>query len=578
MIKHLKGLEINTIYDFDNAFSINELLCKFWEKIEETINISNESIDILNWIKEQALTKEVETLITKLVEDGTIEQMINIDKIEELKNNLENRIGQLETNTTNEIDLINNKLDTIEVTLSNDVVNFKEEVTERVDDLETALENSFDTLTMEYDNKFNNLESNLNDKLSSIKYVKTQAELKDSLIENSIIYICNDISLNEIMYLPSNCRIIGKGNVTLTTNQNAIFVTGKLNVTAYNGTKNVIIDGITFDGQNEDTAPLTIIGLAHAQNITITNCTFKNLHIWHMIEINASKNIIVNNCRFENYGLSGTQCTEAIQIDAMTDSTVFPWGGSYDNTPCDNITIENCVFENIGKPSEAGNGVVKAIGNHTFKQGVLHDKIKIIGNKFENVGWAIYLRDCVNVMINNNISKNTHCFFRTETVENNLSDFIITNNHHIGIASTTFDNQIDGRFIMIQHQGNRDSYKVRNISIDNNNIYNVTGHAIGITANYVKISNNYIFNYGRNGIYLYGGDINTIYGNTIAAAPNQGYFGIKVGGNANNSTNSVVVSNNVSSIKVDGNSTQILVTGNIGNIDNTGSATLSNNL
>ena len=47
MIEHLEGLEISSIYDFDNAFSINELLCKFWEKIEETINITNECIDIL---------------------------------------------------------------------------------------------------------------------------------------------------------------------------------------------------------------------------------------------------------------------------------------------------------------------------------------------------------------------------------------------------------------------------------------------------------------------------------------------------------------------------------------------------
>ena len=89
MIKHLQGLEINSIYDFDNAFSINELLCKFWEKIEETINISNESIDILNWLKEEGVPTEVEKIITELVEDGTFERMINIDKIEKLRKQLD---------------------------------------------------------------------------------------------------------------------------------------------------------------------------------------------------------------------------------------------------------------------------------------------------------------------------------------------------------------------------------------------------------------------------------------------------------------------------------------------------------
>ena len=103
MIRHLKGLEINSIYDFDNSFSINELLCKFWEKIEETINISNESIDLLNWFKEEGVPTEVEKIITELVEDGTIEQMINVDKIEELR-----------TLITNKITDVNEQLDTIE--------------------------------------------------------------------------------------------------------------------------------------------------------------------------------------------------------------------------------------------------------------------------------------------------------------------------------------------------------------------------------------------------------------------------------------------------------------------------------
>ena len=50
-MEYINNLEINSIYDFDDAFSINELLCKFWEKLEDVINVSNECIDILNWLK-----------------------------------------------------------------------------------------------------------------------------------------------------------------------------------------------------------------------------------------------------------------------------------------------------------------------------------------------------------------------------------------------------------------------------------------------------------------------------------------------------------------------------------------------
>lgn len=577
MINHLKGLEINSIYDFDNSFSINELLCKFWEKIEETINISNESIDILNWIKEQALSDEVQLVINQLVADGTIEQMINIDKINEVRTLVNTQYAEMLVKHNDEVLALNNRVDGIENTLSNDVQTFKEEIQEQVDNMEIAFENVLNTEITELENNFESLSNSIDTKLSNIKYVENQSELKTALVDNSIIYITNSIALTEVMKLPSNCRIIGKGDVTLTTNQNAIFVSGKINVTEYNGTNNVIIDGITFDGQNKDTQPLTLIGIGHSKNITITNCTFKNLHIWHMIEINGSKDIIVNNCRFENYGLSGTQCTEAVQIDSMKDNTVYPWGGTYDNTACENVTIENCIFVNIGNSNNNGSDNVKAIGNHTFQTGVLHDKIKIIGNTFTNVTWAIYLRDCNNVMVHNNISRNTHCLFRTETVNNKLSDFIITNNHHIGKGTGSYDSMLDGRFVMIQHAGNTDSHTVDNVTIANNNIYNVTGHAIGLTANYVKISNNFIYNYGRNGIYLYGGNNGSIYGNTLTPAKTN-YYGIKLGGNPDNGTKLMVVSNNVSSIKIDNNNTKLLVVNNIGDIDNSGSATLYNNI
>ena len=118
MIKHLKGLEINSIYDFDNAFSINELLCKFWEKIEETINISNESIDILNWIKEQGLPDVVQVLLNQLGADGTIEQMLNVDKIEEVKQIVNNKYDVMLNKHNNEVLTLNNRDDNTKTTLN----------------------------------------------------------------------------------------------------------------------------------------------------------------------------------------------------------------------------------------------------------------------------------------------------------------------------------------------------------------------------------------------------------------------------------------------------------------------------
>ena len=84
MSNHLKGLNINSIYDLDNAFSINELLCKFWKKIEEVVNITNESIDILNWLKEEGLPDEVINLLSTWKDDGTLGTIINSALFNEL--------------------------------------------------------------------------------------------------------------------------------------------------------------------------------------------------------------------------------------------------------------------------------------------------------------------------------------------------------------------------------------------------------------------------------------------------------------------------------------------------------------
>ena len=163
-MKYINNLEINSIYDFDNAFSINELLCKFWEKIEETINISNESIDLLNWLKEEGAPTEIEKIITELVEDGTIERMINVDKIEKLRTTIEeiqvtnsnklleitNKITdidkQLDTNTS-DISNVDNK---VSVNTSNIVTNTNNinKITSQINSMTNGIKGVYETLDL----------------------------------------------------------------------------------------------------------------------------------------------------------------------------------------------------------------------------------------------------------------------------------------------------------------------------------------------------------------------------------------------------------------------------------------------
>ena len=197
MIKHLKGLEINTIYDFDNAFSINELLCKFWEKIEESINISNESIDILNWIKEQGLPNEVQLFINQLVTDGTIEQMINIDKIDKVKNTLTNDIQTFKEETTNKFTIVSSQLDTIAnkgttVEVLERVT--KEEINRQIED-GTIANLTIEDNSITWDKFKNELKSNINQLVKnttinndgSVKEIFTDNKYKITTFENNVV-------------------------------------------------------------------------------------------------------------------------------------------------------------------------------------------------------------------------------------------------------------------------------------------------------------------------------------------------------------------------------------------------------
>ena len=78
---------INSVYDF-NDFTINELLCKLAQKMDEVITQSNESFNYLDWLKGQGLSDEVIKIMAEWKEDGTLENLINIEKYDKLKNDL----------------------------------------------------------------------------------------------------------------------------------------------------------------------------------------------------------------------------------------------------------------------------------------------------------------------------------------------------------------------------------------------------------------------------------------------------------------------------------------------------------
>lgn len=189
---------------------------------------------------------------------------------------------------------------------------------------------------------------------------------------------------------------------------NLMVNSGSTDVTEYNGTTNVTIEGAIFDGGLFEVNN-TLLGFSHATHITVKDCTFINAYgAWHNLEINSSKNVLVTGCRFE-----GSRKTEdggcLIQLDAAYGSTGFPWkNGAYDNTVCDGVEISNCYFCNCTVPP--------AIGNHSQHY---NKNIRIHDNYFDTMTserGAIRFYYAQNVDVYNNTFKDCAIGFSVDTL------------------------------------------------------------------------------------------------------------------------------------------------------------------
>lgn len=592
MILPINQSILNRVYDF-SEYTEEELRCKFFQKLEECINLCNETSDIMNWVKEEGLPIEVQNIMDIWLEDGTLDRLINITQFNQLKTELEGKYNELmelqksdkqslDLKISQEVKKIDDKL-TLEIEkINTTVTENNNQQTQLIDTFKRDVTQNFNQQKEEIDLKFETFKQEVNKKLEIIFYVGNEEQLKTAIEVSKIrptkIYIYSDITLNEIIYIPSFTKIIGLGNVEIkgVESLNCYFTNfTQNNPIGYTGTKYITIENLTFNGLNRETA-LTMVGFAHAENIEIKNCKFKDLHVWHMLELNSVKHGKVTGCIFDNYGNSGSAYTEALQLDNMISSAQFPWFGSYDGTSNDNILIENNKFTNIGGT---------CIGGHSFQKGCVQRNITIKENYFERVHLAIDVNDFNNLQVLYNKSKDTRFFFKTATVENNCENLLIEGNYHQGYYISSSEGIGDERFVGINVTGVKGDLRVSFVNISNNFINLCGGHAIGYTADYVTVSNNKFFNIRWNGIYHFGGLVANISGNTFKDTGKEGTrYSIQVGGNAATESKGVVVNGNsianLNGIKVNGNASKILVSNNVGAITNeiSDECTLANNI
>ena len=99
---------VNSVYDF-NDFTINELLCKLAQKMDEVITQSNESFNYLDWLKGQGLNDIVIGILLAWKDDGTLDAIINSNVFNELNS----KVDSFQEKVNNELETKKLELDNI---------------------------------------------------------------------------------------------------------------------------------------------------------------------------------------------------------------------------------------------------------------------------------------------------------------------------------------------------------------------------------------------------------------------------------------------------------------------------------
>ena len=373
-----------------------EINSKLIQKMEEVIENCNNAFEFVDWLKEQGVPDEVQTIIDTMLEDGTLENLIN-----------QNIFNELKTELNNSINNINSKLENITITMpppSTIEVNTK--------NLQNILDKAKD--------------KNIN---LTVQFLGGHYDLYTCIIyDNTTIKMTNNTELeNQVTTFTNKITSQTKDDIDI------LFMNAKpvdsedSNITGYNGRSNIVIDGGVINCRSA-------IAFCHGQNITIKNVTFKNCKADHYIQIAACKNVKIKNCKFigGTEKSSNRQYVEYVQIDYMAPSAQPYWSSTaniYDHTMNDDIEIYDCEFSN-GEGDYAF--MYTAIGSHSSDGNLVNKDITIKNCKFTGYSYrALTLNRMENVFIDNNIFVDT----------NSTTAIDITNSNNVNITSS---NKITG--------------------------------------------------------------------------------------------------------------------------------------
>lgn len=307
--------------------------------------------------------------------------------------------------------------------------------------------------------------------------------------------------------IPSNTHLIGYG-ASLTTTGNIIFCNKSDGVTGgWVANQNITIEG--FDFHAENAGQCTPCGFGHMTNLTIKNCTFHDIRVWHFIEINSCKTSTIDNCKFWNYGTTAGGFSEMVQLDYMDSEGVFPWFGPYDKTINQDIKITNCTF--LGTPSLISGNVPAGIGNHS-SDGVLRIyDVDIANCYFEGLAEGLKFINGSVFNFHDNIVNGCGGGAYFGGIVSNIT---IASNYLNGMADYGIISWRRGIWVEYVNGAN-------DTVIHNNYVSSFGNHGITIQGSYNKINDNVVIACGGHGIYAGYNEFASQYSNNQAYANNR---------------------------------------------------------
>lgn len=93
MIKGITEDILKKVYDFSEMTN-EELKCKFFQKLEECIDLCNNSSEILEWIKNEGVENNVKEILNTWKDDGTLKEIVNNYILNNLKNEIISEISK----------------------------------------------------------------------------------------------------------------------------------------------------------------------------------------------------------------------------------------------------------------------------------------------------------------------------------------------------------------------------------------------------------------------------------------------------------------------------------------------------